>query len=643
MKLKRFCAGLAALCMVCAVVPVLPMQESAVISANAYGELTYEDLLYTTGKMRQDDTEIEYVTIAGVTDKETVTKINIPAEIDGLPVKSIKDSAFKDCTALTTVTMPETITDIGSSAFEGCTSLASVTLPKSMPVTSRIKWRAFFGCTSLTSITIPDGVWYIEGEMFSGCTKLKSITMPDSVGQFGGSVFKDCISLTSITIPAGVETMYDNMFPGCINLTTIKVSENSSYLVEEDGVIFSKDKKTLYRCPPGDPRTEYTIPNGVTSIRGAAFAGCTALTSVVIPDSVGIISGATFWDCVNLGSITISKCAWHLERESFEDTLWLKEKQKENPLVVVNDTLIDGQTCTGDVAIPDGVTYISYSAFKGNENITSVVMPDSVTKTGMGVFENCSNLKSVTLSKNLTEINGNVFYNCSSLVSIVLPESVTAVYGWGSGTFLNSEKLESVTFLNPNCEIPDSARTIFSRMDENYQYYFDGTICGYEGSTAQAYAEKYGYKFKSLGTAPATTAPAETTTTIMTTTAIITKQTTTTTAKQTATTAKATTTTAKQTTTTAKATTTTAKETTTTTKTTETTETSKPLKAGDASGDGEIDILDVITINKAVMGKEPITDAQLKAIDFNGNGKPDSDEALTLLKYIVGIITDFNA
>ena len=72
-------------------------------------------------------------------------------------------------------------------------------------------------------------------------------------------------------------------------------------------------------------------------------------------------------------------------------------------------------------------------------------------------------------------------------------------------------------------------------------------------------------------------------------------------------------------------------------------ESEQEFTQGDATGDGEVDILDVITVNKAFMGKETLTEVQLKAIDFNGNGKPDSDEALTILKYIVGMITDFTA
>ena len=109
--------------------------------------------------------------------------------------------------------------------------------------------------------------------------------------------------------------------------------------------------------------------------------------------------------------------------------------------------------------------------------------------------------------------------------------------------------------------------------DEKHSLYFNGTIYGYENSTAQAYAEKYGYKFALIGSAPETTEPQ-----------------------------------------------------------------TEEFKPGDADGDGKIDIMDVITINKAMLGKEKLTDEQLKAIDFNHNGKPDAEDSLLLMKYIAGLI-----
>ncbi len=270
--------------------------------------------------------------------------------------------------------------------------------------------------------------------------------------------------------------------------------------------------------------TSVTIPDSVTSIGDGAFYDCTSLTSVTIPESVTSIGDRAFEYCESLTSVTIPSSVTSIGVEAFYGTPWLEAKQEENPLVVINHILIDGTACEGDVTIPDSVTSIGLGAFEYCES-TSVTIPDSVTSIGAGAF-----------------------YSCTSLTS--------------------------VTILNPECKIGGYESTFSNDYNKNTgKYEFNGTIYGYEGSTAQAYAEKYNRNFALIGSEPET----------------------------------------------------------------------ETLKQGDASGDGEVDILDVITINKAILGKENLSENGLKAIDFNGNGKPDSDEALTLLKYIVGLITDFNA
>ncbi|MBE7082281.1 MAG: leucine-rich repeat domain-containing protein, partial [Clostridiales bacterium] len=171
--------------------------------------------------------------------------ISVPTSFSGAfdttNVVCIAVSAFSDCTSLTSITIPSSVTNISDSAFSGCTSLTSITIPSS--VTS-IGSYAFSGCESLTSITIPSSVTSIGGSAFSGCESLTSITIPSSVTSIGGSAFSGCTSLTSITIPSSVTSIGGSAFSGCTSLTSI------------------------------------TIPSSVTSIGSRAFSGCNQLTSV---------------------------------------------------------------------------------------------------------------------------------------------------------------------------------------------------------------------------------------------------------------------------------------------------------------------------------------------------------------------------
>ena len=125
---------------------------------------------------------------------------------------------FYDCSGLTSLTLPSSVTSIGWYAFYGCSGLTSLTLPSS--VTS-IGWYAFYGCSGLTSLTLPSGVTSIGYEAFRGCSGLTSLTLPSSVTEIGDYAFKGCSGLTSLTLPSSVTLICWGAFEGCSGLTSI--------------------------------------------------------------------------------------------------------------------------------------------------------------------------------------------------------------------------------------------------------------------------------------------------------------------------------------------------------------------------------------------------------------------------------------
>ena len=133
-------------------------------------------------------------------------------------VTSIGEDAFRDCSGLTSVTIPNSVTSIGEAAFRDCSGLTSVTIPNS--VTS-IGKSAFSGCSGLTSITIPNSVTSIEYDTFSGCSGLTSVTIPNSVTSIGEYAFSGCSGLTSVTIGNSVTSIGYHAFGGCYGLTSI--------------------------------------------------------------------------------------------------------------------------------------------------------------------------------------------------------------------------------------------------------------------------------------------------------------------------------------------------------------------------------------------------------------------------------------
>ena len=220
----------------------------------------------------------------------------IPGTIEGLPVVSIGDRAFYDCSGLTSVTIPDSVTSIGDVAFSQCYDLTSVTIGNS--VTS-IGDYAFSDCVGLTSVTIPDSVTSIGDYAFSGCSGLTSITIPDSVTSIGNRAFSGCSGLTSLTIPDGVTSIGYGAFDYCSALSEILVDANNLVYSSHEGILYNKDKTVLVVCP-GGKSGGVTIPDSVTSIGDYAFYYCKTLTSVTIPDSVTSIGDSAFSHCYDL-------------------------------------------------------------------------------------------------------------------------------------------------------------------------------------------------------------------------------------------------------------------------------------------------------------------------------------------------------
>ena len=168
---------------------------------------------------------------------------------------------------------------------------------------------------SIKSITIPDSVTSIGSGAFSWCSSLTDITIPDSATSIGSGAFEHCISLTSVAIGNGVTSIGDRAFTG---VQSVQVSAGHSvFSVDERGAVINKKEKKLLYVPPS--HSSYTIPSSVTSIGDGAFKDCRSLTSVTIPDSVTSIGAHAFLDCRSLTSVTIGNGVTSIGSGAFRD------------------------------------------------------------------------------------------------------------------------------------------------------------------------------------------------------------------------------------------------------------------------------------------------------------------------------------
>ncbi len=212
----------------------------------------------------------------------------------------------------------------------------------------------------------------------------------------------------------------------------------------------------------------------VTEIGDEAFVFCTNLKSVKFPKNIKRIGNSAFASCGSLELNEIPNTVTEIGYYAFYFCHSLKS-----------------------VIIPDSVTSIGAAAFYGL-SITSVTIPNSITKIEPMTFYYCEDIESITIPDSVTEIGDHAFEGCSGLTSVTIPNSVTKI---GGLVFYNCKGLESITIENPDCEI---AGIMCGSIGYNGNFEFNGTIYGYPNSTAQAYAEKYGYKFEPIGEQPPT-------------------------------------------------------------------------------------------------------------------------------------------
>ena len=223
------------------------------------------------------------------------------------PVTSIDEIAFYYCTNLTSIDIPNSITEIGNFTFGGCPKLANIVVESGNPrYDSRNNCNAIIETADNTLIygckntTIPNSVTTIGDYAFSGCHGLTSIDIPDSVTEIGYGAFYSCDSLTSIVIPNSVTSIGDGAFYNCSGLTSIVVeSGNPRYDSHNNcnAIIETASNTLIAGCK------NTTIPNSVTAIGDLAFAGCDGLTSIDIPNSVTEINYFAFYQCFGLTDV----------------------------------------------------------------------------------------------------------------------------------------------------------------------------------------------------------------------------------------------------------------------------------------------------------------------------------------------------
>ena len=420
--------------------------------------------------------------------------------LDG--TKILKNNTFQNCTSLTEVTIPDSVTNIQGSVFRGCTALEEITLPEGI---TSLGTYIFEGCTALSEVNFgaQSTITKLGNYMFQNCTALKSISLPSTLTYLGtytfqnsgltsidlsgltgltrlgtsatacntsakSYVFADCKDLTAVTLPSGLTRIGGYAFYGCENLASV----NLSNLVQINAFAFA-----------GTAISEVSLSAATEFIGGGAFAGCAALESISIPvtntayrtdDGVLYTADGTIV-CYPAGKVTA------------DGTVTLEAGQN------IGDGAFAGNANVTKVIIPEGMTEIGEYAFY-DSSVKEIVLPESLTSIGTYAFA-FSDIESITIpaslefigdyafafsalkeatieatalvkSSSTSSITGittytyaqYLFQNCEQLAAVHLPEGLEIIV---TGMFQNCYSLEAIT-------LPESVTTIML-------YAFDGS------------------------------------------------------------------------------------------------------------------------------------------------------------------------
>ena len=390
------------------------------------------------------------------------------------------DYVFYDCSGLTSLTLPSSVTEIGRFAFRNCSGLTSLTIPSSV---TEIGGYAFWGCSGLTSLTIPSSVTWIGESAFLGCSGLTSMTIPSGVTSIGNQTFDGCSGLTSLTLPSGVTSIGDWAFRDCSGLTSIyayleKIPELGS------NVFTGCNAKNCILYVPTGTYDDYLVSefgyfeNIVDGINKDGLITRQITLKLdeagTLPDRIGENQKYLITNLKIVGKIngTDLKFIREMAGRDFNgkktdgklSILDLSEAkivaggdayvQYSDNYYTYNDELgkYAFYGCSGltSLTIPSGVTSISDLAFEGCSGLTSLTIPSSVTSIGWYAFSGCSGLTSLTIPSGVTSIGNQTFEGCSGLTSLTIPSGVTSI---GNYAFAGCSRLTSLTIPSGVTEI----------------------------------------------------------------------------------------------------------------------------------------------------------------------------------------------
>lgn len=269
----------------------------------------------------------------------------------------------------------------------------------------------------------------------------------------GGGFFAD-EALVAIYVPESVLEITTDGWSSAPNFSSISISPNNTVYASLEGVLYSKDFKTLIKYPTAKADATFDIPESVTTIGLGAFANAKNLTSINIPASVQTIETSAFQSCSALTSITIPDGVTTISGGVFTNCRSLSVINLPESITSIEENAFGYCEALTTFTVPSGVTSIPKDAFSNCKSLADIKLHDKITTIGPKAFYYCSSLKQITIPASVTRIYERAFSSCTSLESVIIPDGITTIY---EGAFQLCFSLSSITIPESVTKIEDSA------------------------------------------------------------------------------------------------------------------------------------------------------------------------------------------
>lgn len=369
-------------------------------------------------------------------------EITIPDELGGVPVKVIGREAFCNNKYIISVSIPDSVTEIGKYSFSGCIGLGSVAFPSSL---RKIGEGAFYGCRSLREAVFPDGTEKIGSFAFYNCIHLQKAVFPPSLQVIGDSSFEGCTLLADVSFGEKLESVGDTAFKNCPSIVTADLSAAS-----EIGT------GAFIKC---SSLREVVLGDDVTQIRPETFRGCRQLEKITFGKAVSVLETSAFEGCESLKELPELTALTAIGSLAFKDCVSFQKAEIGSHVQKIGSCAFAGCTSLGKIIVSkENESYSSSGGCLCSKDGSRLILcppgfkgtlklPDSVISVEDYAATGCAGISGVSFGSGVSSIGTAAFLGCTDIASLSVPDSMESIGNAALGRYFADGEMKKAGYL----------------------------------------------------------------------------------------------------------------------------------------------------------------------------------------------------